>query len=201
MENSYLAANAKNSSEEEVMYFLIGAIVSTIVLVIYSQSFPLLHYFAISGACSPHPFHPAQENQLGDPSVPRGRPRGARHAPPRPRAPPHLPRPRHHHRHLDVRQSLDIHRGRSDRGQGDQVHQVYARLLPLVDAMVRAMVVVVLIFISLSRAKKRDCFVQVPCLWLPLDHSVLYRLSAPRHCGQCCWMVFLKVSRSRGRHF
>ena len=34
MENSYLAANAKNSSEEEVMYFLIGAIVSTIVLVI-----------------------------------------------------------------------------------------------------------------------------------------------------------------------
>ena len=44
LENSYLAANAKNSSEEEVMYFLIGAIVSTIVLVIYSQSFPLLHY-------------------------------------------------------------------------------------------------------------------------------------------------------------
>ena len=136
------------------MYFLIGAIVSTIVLVIYSQSFPLLHYFAISGACSPHPFHPAKENQLGDPPVPRGWPRGARHAPPRPRAPPHLPRPRHHHRHLDVRQSLDIHCGRSDRGQGDQVHQVYARLLPLVDAMVRAMVVVVLIFISLSRAKK-----------------------------------------------
>jgi len=34
LENSYLAANAKNSSEEEVMYFLIGAIVSTIVLVL-----------------------------------------------------------------------------------------------------------------------------------------------------------------------
>ena len=152
MENSYLAANAKNSSEEEVMYFLIGAIVSTIVLVIFSQSFPLLHYFAISGTCSPHPFHPAQENQLGDPSVPRGRPRGARHAPPRPRAPPHLHRPRHHHRHLDVRQPLDIHCRRSDRGQGDQVHQVYARLLLMVDAMVRAMVVVVLILIS--RAKK-----------------------------------------------
>ena len=190
MENSYLAANAKNSSEEEVMYFLIGAIVSTIVLVIYSQSFPLLHYFAMSGACSPHPFHPAQENQLGDPSVPRGRPRGARHAPPRPRAPPHLHRPRHHHRHLDVRQPLDIHCRRSDRGQGDQVHQVYARLLLMVDAMVRY-----------QEQKKRDCFVQVPCLWLPLDHSVLYRLPAPRHCGQCCWMVFLKVSQSRGRHF
>ena len=111
---------------------------------------------AISDTCSPHPFHPAQENQLGDPSVPRGRPRGARHAPPRPRAPPHLHRPRHHHRHLDVRQPLDIHCRRSDRGQGDQVHQVYARLLPLVDAMVRVMVVVVLILIS--RAKKRDCF-------------------------------------------
>ena len=130
------------------MYFLIGAIVSTIVLVIYSQSFPLLHYFAISGACSPHPFHPAQENQLGDPSVPRGRPRGARHAPPRPRAPPHLPRPRHHHRHLDVRQPLDIHCRRSDRGQGDQVHQVYARLLLMVDEMVRATVVVVLSLMS-----------------------------------------------------
>ena len=43
MENSYLAANSKNSSEEEVMYFLIGAIVSTIVLVI----FPILPFVAL----------------------------------------------------------------------------------------------------------------------------------------------------------
>ena len=132
------------------MYFLIGAIVSTIVLVIYSQSFPLLHYFAISGACSPHPFHPAQENQLGDPSVPRGRPRGARHAPPRPRPPPHLHRPRRHHCLVDLRLTLDFHCRRSHGGFRHQIHQVHSGPISLVDAMVSPTVVVGDISISFS---------------------------------------------------
>ena len=33
LENSFLAADAKAENEEEVMYFLIGAIVATVVLV------------------------------------------------------------------------------------------------------------------------------------------------------------------------
>ena len=123
------------------MYFLIGAIVSTVVLVIPSL-LHLVYTIALLGPCPPDSLHPSQADQPSDPSVPRGRPCCARHAPPRPRPPPYISRPCHHHCHLDLWHSLDIHCRRPCGGFGDQIHQVHARHIPLVDAMVRNRVVV-----------------------------------------------------------
>ena len=173
------------------MYFLIGAIVSTVVLVIPSLQHLLEETIAFSGGCSPDSLHPSQADQPSDPSVPRGRPCCARDAPPCPRPPPHLPRPCPHHCHLDLWHPLDIHCWRPCGGFGDQVHQIHARPISLVDAMVSARVVVVTTFISLTA---RDNCDQVPCVWLLVDHPILHRLPTPRHSWQCRRLVFLQVS-------
>ena len=149
MENSFLAADAKAENEEEVMYFLIGAIVATVVLV-RPPFHHLVHMIPFLGSCSAGSLHPSQEDQPCDPSVPRGRPCRARHAPPRPRPPPHLHRPRCHHRLVDLRLTLDFHCRRSHGGFRHQIHQVHSRPISLVDAMVSPTVVVGDISISFS---------------------------------------------------
>ena len=141
LENSFLAS-VEASNEEEVMYFLIGAIVSTVVLVIPSLQHLLEETIAFSGGCSPDSLHPSQADQPSDPFVPRGRPRCSCDAPSCPRPPPHLPRPGPHHCHLDLWHALDIHCRRPCGGFGDQVHQVHPRHISLVDAMVSDRVVV-----------------------------------------------------------
>ena len=173
------------------MYFLIGAIVATVVLV-RPPFHHLVHMIPFLGSCSAGSLHPSQEDQPCDPSVPRGRPCRARHAPPCPRPPPHLHRPRRHHRLVDLRLTLDFHCRRSHGGFRHQIHQVHSGPISLVDAMVSPTVVVGEILISFSYYSFP--FPQVPRVWILMDHPVLHCLSTSGHSWQRCGLVFFQVS-------